>query len=74
MLSHKGEPESGLEYIGVARVHPHVVHFCRLHFARYVEEIRGDLSDENVEAALERGEKLNSKEVVSELLLEAEAA
>lgn len=73
-LALEGNPAKGLEYIGSARVHPVVEKYARHHFVRVVEQVRGDLSDEQVEAALKRGEQLKLEEVVAELLGETEAA
>lgn len=73
-LALEGEPEMGLEYVGLARVHPYIEKFANHHFDRIVEMSRGDLTDEQVEAALKRGEKLKLMEVVAELLGETKAA
>ncbi len=70
----EGNPEMGLEYIGMARVHPILATFTRHHFARIVEMSRGDLTDEQVEAALKRGEQRKLDEVVAEILGEDEKA
>lgn len=74
ILALGGEPEKGLEYMGPARVDPVGQKFGRLYFARLVEHSRGDLSDEQVEQALKRGEKLELQEVLDEILGEAEPA
>ena len=72
----EAEVEKGLEWIGLAKSYPGNEYWPRLYFERVTEEIRGDLSDEQVEAAFERGAELDLKVVVAELLgdVESEAA
>jgi len=69
----EGETEKGLEWIGLAKSYPGNEYWPRLYFEMVTDEIRGDLSDTEVEAAFERGSKLNLEEVVAELLGETEA-
>ncbi len=64
----EGDVEHGLELIGLARSNPTIMHFGRAYFDRTTREIRGDLSDEEVEDAFERGAELDLKVVVAELL------
>jgi predicted ATPase len=69
----EGEAEKGLEWIGLAESYPGNEYWPRLYFERVTEEIRGDLNDEQVEAAFERGAELDLKVVVAELLGEVNA-
>jgi hypothetical protein len=66
----EGEAEKGLEWIGLAKSYPGNEYWPRLYFERVTNEIKGELSDEEVEAAFERGSKLDLEEVVAELLEE----
>jgi serine/threonine protein kinase/tetratricopeptide (TPR) repeat protein len=66
--AHEGNVEKGLEWIGLAASNPSNEHFGRAYFKRITNEIRGDLSDRQVEAALSSGAELNLEEVVKELL------
>ena len=72
LLALEGSPEKGLPYIGLAQVNPQAEKFSRSYFARLAEESRGDLSDDEVVVALERGANLYLKEVVDETLAELE--
>jgi hypothetical protein len=72
LLALEGDQEKGLEYIGLGRINPQVANFGRRYFGRLIEQARGDLTDEQVEAALKRGEKLELEDVVSELLGEGD--
>ena len=69
----EGEVEEGLEWLGLAKSYPGNEYWPRLYFERVTDEIRGDVSDEEVEAAFERGAALDLKAVVAELLGETEA-
>ncbi len=64
----EGEAVRGLEWIGLAKSYPGNEYWPRLYFERVIEEIRGDLNDEQVEAAFERAAELDLKVVVAELL------
>ena len=64
----EGEAVRGLEWIGLAKSYPGNEYWPRLYFERVTEEIRGDLNDEQVEAAFERAAELDLKVVVAELL------
>ncbi len=66
----EGDPERGLQYIGLAQINPQAGPFGRNYFGRLVVESRGELSDQKVEAALKSGAKLNLSEVVEEALAE----
>jgi predicted ATPase/class 3 adenylate cyclase len=66
ILALQGDPVKGLEYIGLGRTHPHIEAFGRNYFGRMAEQSRGDLSDEEVEAALARGAEMDLDEVVAE--------
>ena len=72
----EGEAEKGLEWIGLAKSYPGNEYWPRLYFERVTDEIRGDLTDKQVEAAFVRGSDLDLKVVVAELLgdVESEAA
>jgi len=68
LLALEGQREKGLEYIGLASIQPSIEKFSRNHFVRIVDHVRGDLTDEQVEAALARGAGLELDEVMAELL------
>ena len=72
----EGEAEKGLEWIGLAKSYPGNEYWPRLYFERVTDEISGDLTDKQVEAAFVRGSELDLKVVVAELLgdVESEAA
>jgi tetratricopeptide (TPR) repeat protein len=72
LLALEGDSEKGLEYIGLGRIQPQIEKFGRRYFGRLVEQARGDLPDEQVEAALARGAELKLDEVVAELLEEGD--
>ncbi|MFQ5943617.1 MAG: protein kinase [Anaerolineales bacterium] len=69
----EGEAEKGLEWIGLAKSYPGNEHWPRLYFEKVTNEIQGDLTDDEVGAAFDRGAKLELEEVVAELLGETQA-
>jgi serine/threonine protein kinase/predicted ATPase len=65
-----GDRQGGLELLGLARVNREVMLSGRFHFDKALEDVRGDLSDKEVEAGLKRGAQLDLEQVVEELLEE----
>jgi serine/threonine protein kinase/tetratricopeptide (TPR) repeat protein len=64
----RGNLEQGLEWIGLALNHPALNFDQRREAERVLSEIRGDLDEGKVQAALQRGAKLDLGEVVEGLL------
>ncbi len=68
-----GELTKAIEWIGLTRSHPAARNYASIYLKKTLKEVRGELPDDEVEAALERGAKLELKEVVAELLGEVNA-
>ena len=66
--------KQAIELIGLAKSHPSISAFGQIYWQPALDEVRGDLPEEQVEAALERGAKLDLEETVAELLAESEAS
>jgi hypothetical protein len=66
-----GDVIKAVEWIGLALHHPAGDFVSRRYTQQVLGEIRGDLSEPEVQAALERGAKLDLDAVVQELLSEA---
>ena len=64
----EGNQERGLEWIGLTLHHPTSNYDVQRDAARVLSEIRGDLSEDEVQAALQRGAKLDLDGVIKSLL------
>ena len=63
-----GEVTKSVEWIGLARHHPASDSVGRRYAEQVLSEIRGDLSEDEVQAALKRGAQLNLETVIEALL------
>jgi tetratricopeptide (TPR) repeat protein len=66
----QGEATKAVEWIGLARHHPASDSIGRRYAEQVLSEIRGDLSEDEVQAALQRGAKLDLDDVINSLLEE----
>jgi serine/threonine protein kinase/tetratricopeptide (TPR) repeat protein len=68
LRARSGDQQGGLELLGLAREQRYLLLSGRIYFDKALEDVRGELSDKEVEAALKRGAKLDLDRVVEELL------
>ncbi len=75
LMIRRGDRPTGLAWLGYTRAHEEK--FAReveKELKRHWDEIRGDLSDEEVDAAMRAGESLKLEEILAQASREAEAA
>jgi tetratricopeptide (TPR) repeat protein len=67
LRAHQDNVNTALEWVGLVKSHPDVDSDGKLEIRRALEELGGELSPDEIEAAMERGSKLKLEAVLAEI-------